>query len=161
MPPRPRVMPPACPPQVPPPCIQRRVSSGLRPPGAQVAETRDPSHCPRGRPQAVLRCLEGRALWAWLLPAPGAPRALGPSDGSGTSAIPLQSLVAPFLMPKPETPSWGGRGWPCCVLTWLFPPVALMRRTRMARSPRREGPTFQKYLLQPCPGFTSGLTRIP
>ena len=154
-------MPPACPPQVPPPCIQRRVSSGLRPPGAQVAETRDPSHCPRGRPQAVLRCLEGRALWAWLLPAPGAPRALGPSDGSGTSAIPLQSLVAPFLMPKPETPSWGGRGWPCCVLTWLFPPVALMRRTRMARSPRREGPTFQKYLLQPCPGFTSGLTRIP
>ena len=85
-----------------------------------MAETRDPSHSPRGRPQAVLRCLEGRALWAWLLPAPGAPRALGSSDGSGASTIPLQSLVAPFLMRKPETPSWGGGG-----LALLCPDLAL------------------------------------
>lgn len=77
------------------------------------------------------------------------------------STIPQQSLVAPFLMPKPESPSWEGRGWPCCVVTRLVPPPALMQRTRMARSPPQEGPTCQKYLLQPCPDFTSGLTQIP
>lgn len=124
-PPRPRVMPPstplASPPAAHPGGTSRRVSGRvvlrwLRL-GTLLTAPWGPA-CWRSCPWLS----GGRGAPGLAAPAPRVPRALGPGTDRATSAIPRQSLMVPFPMPKPESPGWRGRGWPCCVLTWLSSP---------------------------------------
>ena len=109
----------------PPPRIQAARLVGFQAAWCSGGSDSGPfSQPPGARPAggAVHGRLEGGALQAWLLPAPGVPRALGPGTGRAASATPRQSLMVPLPMPKAESPGWRGRGWPCCALTWLSSP---------------------------------------
>lgn len=120
---KPRVMCPPARPSCPSRASRRHLSSGFQAAWCSGSSDSDPSHSPLG--PGLLGCprLSGGAGRSrpGCSRLPGA-KGAGAWDRLGRLWHPRQSLMVPFPMPKPESPGWRGRGWPCCVLTWLSSP---------------------------------------